>query len=532
MDPKLRNQLSTVKGHFKAPMVKPDYLRVPPKDSSDVTVSTSQKQSIFNVPTAKRLGGEVGLKFTMAANAVTDATTGNVNPVITFTQSGALTAGYLKIGFTSWDGKYAETGQLAYDSTVAALKAAVEALPNFKVGEAAMTATFDAQFDAGAAVTLTISGTGAQQLFDASQFAIKTSDAVTSAITVSTQGSGLHIESGWALIQRIRISHHGTELMNLREAGKYASILRLTKMSKEKLHTVGALEGIYDIPSPKIYDNVVGRDYILSLSGIFDLFQQILPNTMYLSSGPLEIEIVWAPAARCCVCQNANAVVSYALSDIELHVAHLDEKNQPKGVPVSMTYTQPYLDEDLVTANSTRAQIKITRSVRSATRLYHVLKVQGDLTDVSKYQKNQSFISSGKTDYRLRLNGKLWPNNRVESPSESYRRFKYNSMSDLKDSGTCKTFYQYRSDNNPTNNELFKQDGFIPGPFSVICEDFRIPMLKHHEEYRGGGVRLEGSSDSTLEINKTASASVLTQYLWLEHDTRYEIKNGSINVQD
>lgn len=532
---KLKNDLSTVKGYYRPPDIRPLYYRFPPKDSADQSVNTSQRQTLFNIPTGNRYSGELGLKFDVAAETLTDSTNANTNNITTYTQSGALIAGSVKLGFRNTEtGVYSETDALAFDSTVAQLKAAIEALESFVAGnEVAMTATFDAQFDAGVAVTLTISGSGASTPFTADQFNISLSTDQTSVITISTAADGLHIESGWALIQRLRITHHGTELTNLRECGKYVSIRRLSEWSPDQMRNEGQLEGFYQTPHQKIRDRIAGRTYILDLSSAFDIFKHILPNTKDLSSGPIEVEIIWAPAGNCCTTDNAGATMQYQLSDLEMHASLLDEQGkEPRKVPSRLVYTETYLDQDTVSANNQRSNIKITRSVLSATRLWHVFSIQTNLTDPQAQSKNSSFIRSGMTDYRIRLNGKLWPNNRVEQQSESFRRYKFNSMDYKKYSGTSKGFKQYRSD---TTNSFYTcpKDGTIPGAFNIRCESFRIPQLKHYDEFRGNGIQLQGSSDSVFESNKTSDANVLTQFMWIEHDSFLTIdENGRIDKKD
>lgn len=531
---KLKNDLSTVKGYNKTPPVYPEGYRIPPKDSADVTVSTSQRQTLFNIPTDKRYAGELALKFDIAANGITDATTGFQNATVTYTQSGALIAGAIKLGFRNKEtGIYSETDLLAFDSTVAQLKAAMEALESFRAGNGtAMTATFNAQFDAGVAVILTISGSGQSVPFTADQFNLSISTDQTSVITISQAADGLHLESGWACIQRLRITHHGTELMNLREANKYCSIRRLSEWDKDMMNTRGGLEGFYCTPHQKIRDRVAGRAYILDFSSMFDIFKHILPNTMGLSSGPIEVEIIWAPAAACCTADVASAAITYNLTDLELHLTMLEEGGmQPKGQPSRVSYTEAYLDQDTVDANNLRANIKITRSIRSATRMWHVFSIQANLTDTQAQSKNSTFVSSGITDYRIRLNGRLWPNNRVEAPEESYGRYKHNSTYSKYDRGSVKNFDQFRND---TENDFYqcKRDGSFPGAFGVRCESFLIPQIKYDKNFRGSGIRLLGSSDSVFEANKTASADILTQFMWLEHDSVLEIVNGQMKKVD
>lgn len=532
---KLKNDLSTVKGYYKPPDIRPLYFRFPPKDSSDVTVNTSQRQTLFNIPTNNRYSGELGLKFDVGAATLTDSANANTDNITTYTQSGAIAAGTVKLGFrNSETGIYSETDVLAFDSTVGQLKAAMEALESFVAGnEVAMTATFDATFAAGAAVTLTITGSGASTPFTADQFNVSFSTNEDSVITISTAADGLHIESGWALIQRMRITHHGTELMNLRECAKYVSIRRMSEWSPDQMLNEGQLEGFYQTPHQKIRDRIAGRSYILDLSSVFDIFKHILPNTMELSSGPIEIEIIWAPASNCCTTDNTGATLQYQLSDLELHCALLDEQGrQPRKVGSRLVYTETYLDQDTVSANNQRSNIKITRSVLSATRLFHVFSNQANLTDPQAQSKNSLFIRSGMTDYRIRLNGKLWPNNRVEQQSESFRRYKFNTMDYKKYSGTSKSFKNYRSD---TTNSFYTcpKDGTIPGAFNIRCESFRIPQLKHQDEFRGNGIKLQGSSDSVFESNKASDANVLTQFMWIEHDSFLSIdENGRIDKKD
>jgi hypothetical protein len=500
-------------------------LRFPPESSSQITVGAGSVKLVkYIIPNDHRWYGLLHWNF--VAECINN--TGRVNAILTFTADDAAVSVSGTYHFTWFNPSTlvsATTPGLPFGTSAAAMKTAVEALPNWNDGG---IITFSSDPSSASPFTATFSGSLAS-------YPVTTANLILNSGSLQSVGPITH---GWVgtlttpaefirfsdnmnnLIQIIRIRIGGSTPYENTDYGLKKSVEQYADSNKFMRENEGEDWGVFE---DVVKRNSVGSGHQYSVILDLDLFEQAMPSNIIKSK--FEIEITLQPANRVLETRTAGGE-SYSLSDLEMSVEFFDEphgfiKGIRDGLRSGGTINIPYdivrVEQQTIPALATVSNIRISDKVTSMRRIIHVMRPLNDLDDPTILDRLHNFRHSLVTSYQHKLNSVTIPQQAIDATGSAPQAFKQLMLSFGNHSHRGKG----RSSGNTFKRGRFTNDSVSQigkRPKFMMSWSFIAPVLKIEDEREGFGTQksiLQGANTAlsnvslNLEMRKTAVNEVL-----------------------